>query len=140
MLFADEVLPPERLEELSDGAAAKTNKREVDIAKQLVGSLAGDFKPNKYRDTYREQVLGLIERKAHGEKIAVQPPPEAAREPAPDLMSALKASLDAVRAQDAEADGKGARTAKRPAKKAARNAVAKKPAAKKAASRAPAKR
>src|SRR6195256_856633 len=79
MLFADEVLAPERLEELSDGAAAKTNKREVDIAKQLVGSLAGDFKPDKYRDAYREQVLELIERKAHGEKIAVQPPPEEVR-------------------------------------------------------------
>ena len=54
MLFADEVLPPDRLEELSDGAAAKTTKREVDIAKQLVGSLAGDFEPDKYRDAYRE--------------------------------------------------------------------------------------
>ena len=140
MLFADEVLPPDRLEELSDGATAKTNKREVDVAKQLVGSLAGDFEPDKYRDTYREQVLELIERKAHGEKIAVQPPPEEVRAPAPDLMSALKASLDAVRAQDAEADGKGARPAKPAAKKAARKAAAKKPAAKKAASRAPAKR
>jgi DNA end-binding protein Ku len=140
MLFADEVLAPERLEELSDGAAAKTNKREVDIAKQLVGSLAGDFKPDKYRDAYREQVLELIERKAHGEKIAVQPPPEEVRAPAPDLMSALKASLDAVRAQDAEADGKGAKPAKPAAKKAKRKAAAKKPAAKKAASRTPAKR
>jgi DNA end-binding protein Ku len=140
MLFPDEVLPPERLEELSDGASAKTNKREVDIAKQLVGSLAGDFKPDKYRDTYREQVLELIERKAHGEKIAVQPPPEEVRAPAPDLMSALKASLDAVRAQDAEADGEGAKPAKPGPKKAARKVAAKKPAAKKGASRAPAKR
>ena len=112
----------------------------MDIAKQLVGSLAGDFEPDKYRDAYREQVLELIERKAHGEKIAVQPPPEEVRAPAPDLMSALKASLDAVRAQDAEADGKGARPAKPAAKKAARKAAAKKPAAKKASSRAPAKR
>jgi DNA end-binding protein Ku len=139
MLFADEVLPPERLEELSDGAGAKTNKREVDIAKQLVGSLAGDFQPDKYRDTYRDQVLELIERKAHGEKIAVQPPPEEAPAPAPDLMSALKASLDAVRAQSAESDGKGARPAKAP-KKAARKPAAKKAPAKKAASRTPAKR
>jgi DNA end-binding protein Ku len=139
MLFADEVLAPERLEELSDGAGAKTNKREVDIAKQLVGSLAGDFQPDKYRDTYRDQVLELIERKAHGEKIAVQPPPEEAPAPAPDLMSALKASLDAVRAQSAESDGKGARPAKAP-KKAARKPAAKKAPAKKAASRTPAKR
>src|SRR2546429_3685898 len=133
MLFADEVLPPDRLEELSDGAGNKTNKREVDIAKQLVGSLAGDFEPDKYRDTYREQVLELIERKAHGEKIAVQPPPGEVRAPAPDLMSALKASLDAVRAQEAEADGKGAKPAKRAARKPAPKAPAKKPAAKKAA-------
>ena len=140
MLFADEILPPERLEELSDGAGAKTNKREVDIAKQLVGSLAGDFKPEKYRDTYREQVIELIERKAHGDKIAVQPPPEEVRAPAPDLMSALKASLDAVRAQEAETDGKAAKPAKPAARKAARKAAAKRPAAKKTASRAPAKR
>jgi DNA end-binding protein Ku len=139
MLFSDEVLPPQRLEELSDGAAAKTNKREVDIAKQLVGSLAGDFEPDKYRDTYRDQVLELIERKAHGEKITVQPPPEELSAPAPDLMSALKASLDAVRAQEAQADGKGARPAKS-AKKGARKPAAKKAAAKKRASRTAAKR
>jgi DNA end-binding protein Ku len=144
MLFADEILPPERLEELPDSAKAKTNKREIEIAKQLVGSLAADFKPEKYRDTYREQMLELIERKAHGEEIAVQPPPEEVSAPAPDLMSALKASLDAVRAQGADAAGDGAAKApkapKAPAKKAAKKAAAKKPAAKKAASRAPAKR
>jgi len=143
MLFGDEILPPERIEELTDSAGAKTNKREVDIAKQLVGSLAGNFKPEKYRDTYREQVLELIERKAHGEQIAVQPPPEEVRAPAPDLMSALKASLDAVRAQGPDASGDGAAKAakpKTPARKAAKKTATKKPAAKKAASRAPAKR
>jgi DNA end-binding protein Ku len=141
MLFADEILPPDRLEELPESASAKTNKREVDIAKQLVGSLAGDFEPGKYHDTYREQVLELIERKAHGEQIAVQPPPEEVRAPAPDLMSALKASLDAVRAQDTEAVGNGAAKAPKPAvKKGAKKAAAKKPATKKTASRAPAKR
>src|SRR5438128_7050486 len=84
MLFADEILPPDRLDELPAADGAKTNKREVEIAKQLVGSLASDFKPDKYHDTYREQVLELIERKAHGEEIAVQPPPEEVRAPAPD--------------------------------------------------------
>src|ERR1700681_2187730 len=38
MLFADEVLPPERLDEVVDAANAKTTKREVDVAKQLVES------------------------------------------------------------------------------------------------------
>src|SRR5947207_1425281 len=81
----------------------KTKTLELDIAKQLVSSLAGDFDPDRYRDTYREEVLQLIQRKAQGDEVAVAPPAEEVRAPAPDLMSALKASLDAVQAQDAEA-------------------------------------
>jgi DNA end-binding protein Ku len=143
MLFADEILPPDRLEELSEVRGAKTNKRELEIAQQLVASLAGDFQPDKYRDTYREEVLHLIERKAQGEEIAVAPPAEEAQKPAPDLMSALKASLDAVRAKDSEAAADGALTAngapKKP-KSRAKKAAAKKPAARKPGSRAAAKR
>jgi DNA end-binding protein Ku len=103
MLFADEVLSPERLDEVADAAEVKTTKRELDIAKQLVDSLAADFKPDAFQDTYREQVLALIERKAQGRAIAVQPSPEEVAAPAPDLMSALKASLDAVRAREGTA-------------------------------------
>jgi DNA end-binding protein Ku len=106
-----------------------------------VDSLAGDFEPDKYHDTYREQVLALIERKAQGEEIAVQPPAEQVPAPAPDLMSALKASLEAVRAHGAE-EGDGA-PAPTPAakKKAAKKPAAKKPAPKKPGpSRASAKR
>jgi DNA end-binding protein Ku len=136
MLFGDEILPPTRIEDMPDPAEVKTTKRELDIATQLVDSLAGDFEPDKYHDTYREQVLALIERKAQGEEIAVQPPAEEVPTPAPDLMSALKASLEAVRAHGAE-EGDGAPAPKPAAKKKA----AKKPAAKKpAASRASAKR
>jgi DNA end-binding protein Ku len=54
-------------------------------------------------------VLALIERKAQGKKIAVQPAAEEIATPAPDLMSALKASLDAVRAR--EGDGPAPRKA-----------------------------
>lgn len=127
MLFADEVLSPDRLDEVVEAREAKTAKRELDVAEQLIESLAGDFDPTQFRDTYREEVLQLIERKAQGKAIAVQPPPEEVAKPAPDLMSALKASLEAVRARE------GAAKPKRPA--------AKKPAAKKpAGSRSAAKR
>ncbi len=87
----------------------KTTKRELEIAVQLVDSLAADFEPQKYRDTYREEVLALIERKAQGEQIAVQPIAEEVQAPAPDLMSALKASLDAVRAREGDIAGDGAK-------------------------------
>jgi DNA end-binding protein Ku len=141
MLFEDEILPAERLEELREVEQVKTNKRELDIAEQLVGSLAGEFHPEKYRDTYREQVLELIERKAQGEHIAVAPPREEKQAPAPDLMSALKASLEAVRAQSPAPAGNGAaKRTKAPARKAARKPAAKKAAARKAPARAPAKR
>jgi len=145
MLFADEVLPPERLDEVTEAAEVKTTKRELDVAKQLVESLAGDFRVEDFHDTHRQQVLALIERKAHGKAIAVQPPAEEVAAPAPDLMSALRASLEAVRAREGDGGagaGRGkARKAAKAKKPAAKKPAAKGTAAKKAgASRAPAKR
>jgi DNA end-binding protein Ku len=131
MLFADEVLPPDRIDELADAAEVKTTKRELDVAKQLVDSLAGDFEPEKYHDTYRADVLAMIERKAQGEEIVVQPTPEEISEPAPDLMSALKASLEAVRAREGAGAAKGKA---KPRKPAATKASAPKAAGAKAAS------
>jgi DNA end-binding protein Ku len=96
MLFADEVVDPERLDDIPGADDVRTNDRELAIAKQLVESLAGEFEPEKYKDTYREAVMAMIERKAAGEEIVVAEAEEEAA-PAPDLMSALKASLDAVR-------------------------------------------
>lgn len=140
MLFADEVLSPERLDEVADAAEVKTTKRELDIAKQLVDSLAADFKPDAFEDTYREQVLALIERKAQGKAIAVQPTAEEVAAPAPDLMSALKASLDAVRAKEGAAPSgvaaKPRKAAKKPAAKKA--AAAKAPGASRASAKKPA--
>jgi DNA end-binding protein Ku len=138
MIFADEVVDPERIDELDTAREVEINDRELSIAKQLVESLSGEFEPDKYHDTYREDVLALIERKAAGEEIAVQPAREEAEEPVPDLMAALKASLDAVRERDGgggaapdDGDGDGAGTAT-PKRKAAakRKAPAKKAAAK----------
>jgi DNA end-binding protein Ku len=126
MLFADEVVQPENIDELSAAAEVEATKRELDIAKQLVESLAGEFDPSKYHDTYRDEVLDLIERKAAGEKIAVQPVSEDEDEPVPDLMAALKASLDAVREKDT--DGNGGSAKKAPAKKKAPAAKKKAPA------------
>ena len=86
---------PDSLDELPD-ESAEASERELGMARQLIESLASEFDPGKYADTYREQVLEMIERKAQGEEIAVQPAPE---EPAkvPDLMAALEASLAAVK-------------------------------------------
>src|SRR5205085_1494502 len=107
----------------------EVNDRELAIAGQLVESLATEFEAEKFRDSYREDVLALIERKAAGEQIAVQPAAEEAEVPVPDLMSALKASLDAVRARE---DNGGSSSSKR---KAADDEDQPEPAGKKAAAK-----
>src|SRR3954469_4859919 len=55
MLFADEAVAPDRLDDVPAADDFETSDRELDIAKQLVESLAGEFDPDRYHDTYREQ-------------------------------------------------------------------------------------
>jgi DNA end-binding protein Ku len=114
MRYADEVLEPDR--ELVD-SQPEPSQKELDMARQLVDTLAGAFDPEKYHDEYREEVLALIEAKAAGEEIVAPAAPE---EPAKvlDLMAALEASLQRTGAKQA-GDGASATTRKRPAKKAA---------------------
>jgi DNA end-binding protein Ku len=91
------------------------------MAQQLIDSLSADFDPTKFKDEYREQVIDLIERKAAGEEIAVQPEAEDT-EPVPDLMAALEASLAEVRSGDS--DEPAAETKKKPPAKPRKRAAA----------------
>src|SRR3954454_18076950 len=128
MIFHDEVVPTDNLDDLPDDERAAASERELAMARQLIESLSSEFEPAKYRDEYREKVLDLIERKAAGEEIAVQP--EAPQPTAvPDLMAALEASLAAVKAKDAPAEPAETDGAAAPKKRAAaRKPRAKQPA------------
>jgi DNA end-binding protein Ku len=130
MLFADELIPADNLDELPDPDVSATN-RELAMARQLIEAQATPFEPSKYRDEYRERVLELIERKAAGEEVAVQPMAEEPQE-VPDLMSALEQSLAAARERKPAAKSKANGAA--PAKKTTRakgGTAKKKPDAKK---------
>jgi DNA end-binding protein Ku len=107
MLFGDEVLSPDRLDELDGLDEAEASKRELTMAQQLIESLSADFDPSKFKDEYRDRVLDLIERKAAGEEIAVQPEAEESG-PAPDLMAALEASLAEIRSDADDGEDKPA--------------------------------
>jgi DNA end-binding protein Ku len=117
MLFADEVVPTDSLDELTTDADVKTSERELNMARQLIDSLSSDFEPEKYRDEYRERVLDLIERKAQGETIVIEEP---ASEPdkVPDLMAALEASIAGAKGQS-KPKAKPKSTKRAPAKKKA---------------------
>ncbi|WP_309122391.1 Ku protein [Paenibacillus sp.] len=70
------------------------SERELTMAKMLIDQLSVPFDPTKYRDDYRERVMGLIQAKIAGQDIEVAPEPR--RTNVVDLMSALQASLQAV--------------------------------------------
>jgi DNA end-binding protein Ku len=101
MNFADEIVPHDAFDE-APGEDVDNAKKEVEMARQLIDSLSGEFDPEQYHDTYRERVLELIEKKAEGEEIVLQPAEEP--EKVPDLMAALEASVAEAR-QRTPADG-----------------------------------
>ena len=115
MLFPDEVVPPEKLDVELD-AKVTAGEKELKMARQLIESLSGPWEPEKYHDEYRERILELIEQKAAGKEIAVQPE-EADTAPVPDLMAALEASIAAAK-EGASKPKKAAKKKASPKKKA----------------------
>ncbi len=112
MRFADEVVAPDELsEDVVPENGRKLDKREVEMAKQLIDSLTADFDPDKYRDEYREELLALIDRKAQGKAVVEPVSEEPKPTKAPDLMAALEESLASVRGEPLAAgtDGEGAK-------------------------------
>jgi DNA end-binding protein Ku len=127
MRFADEVVPPSELEDVLPSSQPKVARQEVEMAEQLIESLTTEFDPSAYRDEYREELLGLIERKAEGKDVLTAP---ATEEPqptrAPDLMAALEESIAAVKGGDkGKAKAKTKAKAKPEAKKKAKAAAKK---------------
>jgi DNA end-binding protein Ku len=99
------------IDEAVAGSAVK--KPELDLAKQIIASLAAPFDPNELKSEYRESLRELLEAKLEGHEI------EAPEEPAPaqvvDLMEALKASVAAASAKQADEPKKKAAPRKRAA-------------------------
>lgn len=88
MYYADEV---RRSEEFRTDASNLKDK-ELALAKMLVESLAGEFEPEKYHDTYRDNLKAMIDAKVAGHKVVETPETHIA--PVIDIMEALKKSLD----------------------------------------------
>jgi DNA end-binding protein Ku len=128
LLFGDEVMEPESLDEIPEAKATKkTSKRELEMAQQLIESLTAEFDPDKYRDEYRDRVLDMIERKAQGEEVLVEAPAEEPKK-VPDLMAALEASIAQSKGQSKPKKKKAASSSNGSKSK---SSARKKPAAKK---------
>jgi len=91
--FHDEVVSGDELE--MEGGGRKPSDREISMAGKLIESMAEDFRPQDYEDTYRDAVLELITRKSQGEEIDLVAQEEP--EQGDDLAAALEASLSGAR-------------------------------------------
>jgi DNA end-binding protein Ku len=93
MYFADEIRSSEGI---APGKAMEdVDEAELEMATKLISSYSGDFEPSKYEDRYRERLMAIIEAKREGGALTPTAPAEDGA--APDLMAALRASLDAVK-------------------------------------------
>jgi DNA end-binding protein Ku len=87
MYYADEVREPEKVE-----GGGQLRKPEVEMAKSLVENLSAKFDPAKYDDTYRKELLELLQAKAEGEPLPE--PREDTGGEVVDLMAALRESVE----------------------------------------------
>lgn len=85
---AEQVVPVDTLE---PPKGKPLDTRELDMARQLIGMLEAEFKPEEYHDEYRQRVLEMIERKAQGRSVKVVP--FRRRAASEDLSKDLEASL-----------------------------------------------
>ncbi len=94
MLFHDEVRP---LDDVDAAADVSADEEHVQVALRLVEAMTVEWQPQRYRDCYRARLEKVVEHKRKGSTIKL---PKEVEEPSPvpDLMAALRASLEAARA------------------------------------------
>lgn len=92
LFYADEVRALDEFRTETDWLTSQ----ELEMAHRLVESLATSFEPAKYRDRYRENLRALIDAKVRGEELKLE---QARPIPlkAPDILEALKASLERMK-------------------------------------------
>ena len=117
MHFADELADPEKLHVPKK---LEVGKREMDMAKSLIGSMASKWQPEKYKDDYREALMDVIEEKVEAGGKEIEEKPRKAPKPTKviDLVSVLQKSLEQTGTKK-KASTKSRRKQKQPVKKAA---------------------
>lgn len=151
--YADEIRAADDLKvPASDAKSAQLSDKELKMAMALVEGMSEDWRPDEYHDTYREDVMALVEKKvAANETKAITMPGKQKAAPSSsnviDLVALLQQSIgkkpgkaaaanDANEEEDEEAPAP--KTRKAPAKSGAKTATKSTAAAKPRAKAAPA--
>ncbi|WP_068777522.1 Ku protein [Paenibacillus sp. FJAT-26967] len=93
IFYPDEIRPINQVPNLPE--AINVNDKELTMAKMLIEQLSTPFEPGKYQDNYRNALLEAIGQKVAGQEVQVAP--QQPHTNVIDLMSALQASLEAVK-------------------------------------------
>ncbi|MHB8511125.1 MAG: non-homologous end joining protein Ku [Actinomycetota bacterium] len=101
MYWPDEIREP-AFDELQDDPEVKD--QEVQMAKMLIDSMTDVFKPDEFKDMYREKLEELVAKKIEGKEIALVEE-EGAGGAVVDLMEALRASVEAASKKSESATG-----------------------------------
>ena len=117
MHFADELAD---LGKLHLPTKVEVGKREMTMAKSLIDSMSSKWRPEKYKDDYREALMEVIEEKVEAGGKEIEEKPRKAPKPTKviDLVSVLQKSLEgtgAKRKTTVKSRGKKAHPAKRAA-------------------------
>jgi DNA end-binding protein Ku len=110
LFLSADVYSQAEIEEAVEETSVK--KPELELARQVIASLVGDFDPSELQSDYRRDLKALLEAKLAGEVITT-PEPVAAETPVIDLMEALRRSVD--EAKQAKQPGAKKTPAKKPA-------------------------
>jgi len=108
LFLAEDVRSQEEIEEAVE--EIDVNDAELELARQVIGSLEADFDPQELVSDYRRDLKALLEAKLAGEEIKA-PEPIAEKAPVIDLMEALKASVAEAQGKPAKAAGKKTKAA-----------------------------
>ncbi len=125
LAYAADQVSPEAIPEFERVFEVEVSEAELTMAKQLIGSLEANFAAEDYRDTHRDELVALLQRKAAGEEI-VATVPEVDDGRVVDLLAALEASVAAAKAARS---GKGATKEKPTKTTSSKKTTAKKKAA-----------
>jgi DNA end-binding protein Ku len=112
LYFADEIRPAKGIKPKK----VSVSKQEREMAEQLIDRFSGSFRPEKYKDTYTEALMKVVKAKQRGKEVEVAP--ERKEPEVPDLMEALRASLETSKRSRGRSKRKTT-SRRRPARKAA---------------------
>ena len=133
MRFADEVVDIADMDEIPTGTT-KASTKELALANQIIDSLSSDWDPERYHDTFTEELRKLIEAKDRGDEVVSSDEPDEEPEgKVIDLMAALQASVDAAKKNRGGGSSSGSSKRSSSKKAPARKAASKKAPAKKGA-------